>query len=136
MPKLYVAYGSNLNKEQMSRRCPTAKFVGTGIIENYELQFKGSLHNAHATISPKEGASVPVGIWKIQKLDERRLDVYEGYPSYYFKQDIKIRLQQMCLGMSKDLMLDKVQQRPFYCNNVLAAIFVLRLFLQKHIILI
>ena len=42
MAKLYVAYGSNLNKEQMRYRCPTAKFVGTGIIEGYELQFKGS----------------------------------------------------------------------------------------------
>lgn len=93
MPKLYVAYGSNLNKEQMSHRCPTAEFVGTGVIDNYELQFKGSLHNAHATIAPKEGASVPVGIWKIQKLDERRLDVYEGYPSYYFKQDIPVQMQ-------------------------------------------
>ena len=93
MPKLYVAYGSNLNKEQMSHRCPTAEFVGTGVIDNYELQFKGSLHNAHATIAPKEGGSVPVGVWKIQKLDERRLDVYEGYPSYYFKQDIPVQMQ-------------------------------------------
>ena len=46
MAKLYVAYGSNLNKEQMRYRCPTAKFVGTGIIEGYELQFKGALHSA------------------------------------------------------------------------------------------
>ena len=44
MAKLYVAYGSNLNMSQMKDRCPTAEFVGTGIIQNYELQFKGSLH--------------------------------------------------------------------------------------------
>ena len=78
MAKLYVAYGSNLNKEQMRYRCPTAKFVGTGIIEGYELQFKGALHSACATIAPKEGAAVPVGIWTIQKPDEKRLDLYEG----------------------------------------------------------
>lgn len=70
MAKLYVAYGSNLNKEQMRYRCPTAKFVGTGIIEGYELQFKGALHSACATIAPKEGAAVPVGIWTIQRADE------------------------------------------------------------------
>lgn len=70
MAKLYVAYGSNLNREQMRYRCPTAKFVGTGIIEGYELQFKGALHGACATIAPKEGAAVPVGIWTIQKPDE------------------------------------------------------------------
>ena len=28
MAKLYVAYGSNLNKEQMKDRCPGAEFVG------------------------------------------------------------------------------------------------------------
>ena len=96
MPKLYVAYGSNLNKEQMSRRCPTAKFVGTGIIDNYELQFKGSLHNAHATIAPKEGSTVPVGVWTIQKRDEKRLDLYEGHNpkgySYYDKRYIPVQM--------------------------------------------
>lgn len=79
MAKLYVAYGSNLNKAQMRYRCPTAEFVGTGVIEGYELQFKGALHNAYATIAPKEGSNVPVGIWTIQRADEKRLDLYEGY---------------------------------------------------------
>ena len=40
MGKLYVAYGSNLNMEQMKGRCPGSVFLGTGVIENYELQFK------------------------------------------------------------------------------------------------
>ena len=96
MAKLYVAYGSNLNKEQMRYRCPTAKFVGTGIIEGYELQFKGALHGACATIAPKEGAAVPVGIWTIQKPDEKRLDLYEGYHehghSFYDKEQIAVKM--------------------------------------------
>ena len=76
MSKIYIAYGSNLNKEQMAYRCPTARFLGTGVIEDYELQFKGSLHSAFATIAPKEGAQVPVGLWEIQSRDEKRLDLY------------------------------------------------------------
>lgn len=96
MAKLYVAYGSNLNKEQMRYRCPAAKFVGTGIIEGYELQFKGALHGACATIAPKEGAAVPVGIWTIQKPDEKRLDIYEGYHehghSFYNKEQISVKM--------------------------------------------
>ena len=28
--RYYIAYGSNLHKEQMSRRCPDARVVGTG----------------------------------------------------------------------------------------------------------
>lgn len=90
MAKLYIAYGSNLNKEQMRYRCPTATFEGTAEIEDYELQFRGSPHGAHATIVPKEGSAVPVGIWKIQPRDEKRLDMYEGYPGYYDKQNIQV----------------------------------------------
>ena len=96
MAKRYVAYGSNLNMAQMRDRCPESEFVGTGVVENYELQFKGSLHGAHATIAPKEGSSVPVGVWKIQKRDESRLDLYEGYNQkgycYYNKEQIPVKM--------------------------------------------
>lgn len=96
MAKVYVAYGSNLNMEQMRDRCPTAEFIGTGAIENYELQFKGSLHNAHATIAPKEGSSALVGVWRIQKRDESHLDMYEGYNPkgycYYNKEQIPVKM--------------------------------------------
>lgn len=96
MAKLYVAYGSNLNQVQMRYRCPTAEFVGTGVIEDYELQFKGSLHNAHATIAQRVGCSVPVGIWKIEKRDEDHLDRYEGYSPkgycYYDKEQIPVKM--------------------------------------------
>lgn len=90
--KLYVAYGSNLNMEQMKYRCPTAKFYGVGELQGYELQFKGRANSAFATIAPKEGASVPVGLWEIQARDERNLDVYEGYPSHYFKEDVSVQM--------------------------------------------
>ena len=53
--RLYVAYGSNLNLEQMKYRCPTAKLVGTGVINDYELQFKGFPTGAFATIGQKPG---------------------------------------------------------------------------------
>ena len=92
MSKIYVAYGSNLNMEQMAHRCPTAKFLGTGVIEDYELQFKGRLYGAFATITPKEGAQVPVGLWEIKKRDEENLDFYEGHPRYYFKRDVDVQM--------------------------------------------
>jgi len=90
--RLYVAYGSNLNLEQMKYRCPTAKLYGTGEIKNYELQFKGRQDSAFATIAPKEGASVPAAVWEIQPRDELSLDRYDGYPSHYFKRDIPVQL--------------------------------------------
>lgn len=90
--RLYVAYGSNLNKSQMKFRCPTAKLYGVGTIEGYELQFKGSHNSAFATIAPKEGASVPVAVWTLKPMDEFQLDRYEGYPTHYFKQDIPVNI--------------------------------------------
>ena len=90
--RLYVAYGSNLNFEQMKHRCPTAKLYDTGIIEGYELQFKGEPTCAFATIAPKENASVPVAVWEIQPRDELALARYEGYPSHYFKQTVPVQL--------------------------------------------
>lgn len=97
MGKIYIAYGSNLNKRQMFGRCSGAKFLGTGVIENYALQFKGSPYGAHATIAPQEGASVPVGIWRITKRDEKSLDMYEGYHEkgycYYDKEQIPVKTE-------------------------------------------
>ena len=90
--RLYVAYGSNLNKSQMKFRCPTAKLYGVGTIEGYELQFKGSSNSAFATIAPKESAFVPVAVWSLKPMDEFMLDRYEGYPSHYFKQDVPVNI--------------------------------------------
>ena len=88
--KLYVAYGSNLHKEQMSYRSKDAVEVGTGIIKDYELLFKGSKTGAYATIEKKEGSIVPVLVWDISEDDEKSLNRYEGYPKFYFKRDIEV----------------------------------------------
>ena len=90
--KLYIAYGSNLNKEQMAWRCPTARYVGTGTVEGYELKFKGRPNGAYATIDPKKGGTVPVAIWEIQPYDEFRLHQYEGYPNHYFTKNIPVKI--------------------------------------------
>lgn len=89
--KFYVAYGSNLNKFQMMHRCPKAKPYAAGIIEGYELLFKGSKTGSYATIEPKVGASVPVGIWTIGAQEERALDRYEGFPTFYYKKEVEVK---------------------------------------------
>lgn len=92
MGKLYIAYGSNLNLEQMASRCPSARIYAKGILNNWELVYRGSRTNSHATIIRKPGASIPVLVWDIQPADEYRLDIYEGYPRYYFKKNIMVTI--------------------------------------------
>ena len=89
---LYVAYGSNLNKEQMKYRCPSAKFFCTGIIKNYKLVYRGSKTGAYATIIPCKGDYVPVAIWEIDKYCEEALDRYEGYPTFYYKRNVDVKI--------------------------------------------
>ena len=88
--RLYVAYGSNLNLYQMKFRCPTAKLIGTGIVKDHELQFKGRSDCAFATIAPSEGG--PVAVWELKESDEKSLDRYEGFPSHYFKQEVPVEM--------------------------------------------
>ena len=90
MKRYYIAYGSNLNVRQMALRCPTAKAVGTAVIKNYELLFKGSKTGAYLTIEPKVGAEVPVAVWSVEQNDELNLDRYEGYPTFYYKTELDL----------------------------------------------
>ncbi len=88
--RYYIAYGSNLSVEQMAHRCPSAKIVGMAYLQDWKLVFK-----YHATIEPCEGRVVPVLIWEIGEQDERSLDMYEGYPSYYTKRDMDITMTDL-----------------------------------------
>lgn len=94
MKKFYLAYGSNLNKGQMQHRCPEATAIGTAFIEGYRLLYKGSKTGSFLTIEKKRGSKVPVGVWEVSEKDERRLDCYEGCPTFYYKKEIKITLNE------------------------------------------
>ncbi len=90
--RLYIAYGSNLNLNQMKHRCPTARVIGTSELKDYGLVFRGSRHNAVATVEPCRGSTVPVLLWSIKPDDEKALDRYEGYPSFYDKVVVDITI--------------------------------------------
>ena len=75
--RYYIAYGSNLNIPQMRMRCPGARIIGTSVIEDYQLLFKGSKTGSYLTIEPMEGAEVPVVIWEVTETDDPVEKFYE-----------------------------------------------------------
>ena len=85
----YIAYGSNMSQEQMAFRCPNARLIGTGYLPNHQLEFY-----LHATVERKREASpgVPVAVWEIDAEDEKRLDRYEGFPTYYIKHQATVHM--------------------------------------------
>ena len=84
---LYVAYGSNMNLEQMEFRCPHSKLIGVGELKGWRLIF-----NIHADIirTNNDDDIIPIVLWDIDKRDWRMLDIYEGYPNYYIKKKVNI----------------------------------------------
>lgn len=94
--QLYIAYGSNINLEQMAYRCPHSKVVGTSEIKDFELEFRGV-----ATIVPNKGTSVPVLIWELDERDLPNLNRYEGYPRLYRQEKMSFELNgKSCKGMA------------------------------------
>jgi hypothetical protein len=89
--RLNLAYGSNLNLEQMHKRCPSAEIAGKGILENYRLLFKGQEGHAYLTIEPYDGSFVPVLLWSLEPSDEIALDKYEEFPDTYYKENLLIK---------------------------------------------
>ena len=83
----YFAYGSNLHHLQMKRRCPNCRFIKKIILNNYKLTFR-SKYGA-ADIEKKIGKKVYGGLYIISKTAEKRLDVYEEYPTLYKKMYFK-----------------------------------------------
>ena len=101
MKKYYLAYGSNLNVAQMRWRCPDARALGTATIEDYRLLFKGSKTGSYLTIEAKEGAQVPVAVWEVSDEDEKRLDRYEGFPTFYYKKELEITFTGIKTGKKR-----------------------------------
>ena len=79
----YFAYGSNLNHKQMKRRCKDSFFMKKITLKNYQLAFRSKY--GVADIEKYIGKKVYGGSYEISKSDEKKLDVYEEFPTLYKK---------------------------------------------------
>jgi gamma-glutamylcyclotransferase (GGCT)/AIG2-like uncharacterized protein YtfP len=80
---LYFAYGSNLNHFQMQRRCKDSIFLKKTILTDFKLTFRSKYRAAD--IEPKKNKIVPGALFEISKSDEKKLDIYESFPTLYKK---------------------------------------------------
>jgi gamma-glutamylcyclotransferase (GGCT)/AIG2-like uncharacterized protein YtfP len=87
--KIYGAYGSNMNIQQMKQRCPRGKIIGKGMLQDYKLTFRGKYRGV-ANIQPCKGRSVPIVLWEITDSCEKSLDLFEGYPNLYVKEQVEV----------------------------------------------
>ena len=88
--KIYLSYGSNLNLEQMKRRCPYAIPLGVTELSGYSLLFRGDINSAVATVEPDDFGCVPALLWEITPRCEEALDRFEGWPDLYRKEMVTV----------------------------------------------
>lgn len=92
MKTYYAAYGSNLDLRQMKRRCPTARRLAVGFVEDWTMDFCHMDGQAYATIRPARQERIPVLLWEIDEEAEKALDIYEAYPQLYYKTKMPVQL--------------------------------------------
>ena len=80
---LYFAYGSNLNHFQMKRRCKDSIYLKKYVLKGYRLNFRSKYRAAD--IEKKNKSKVVGALFEISKSDEKKLDVYEDFPTLYTK---------------------------------------------------
>tara|TARA_B110000114_G_C14934634_1_gene333816 strand:- start:330 stop:731 length:402 start_codon:yes stop_codon:yes gene_type:complete len=80
---LYFAYGSNLNHFQMKKRCKDSFFLKKINLKDFKLTFRSKYRAAD--IETKKNSIVPGALFEISKSDEKKLDVYEDFPTLYKK---------------------------------------------------
>ena len=85
----YFAYGSNLCHRQMKKiRCNGCEYLKNAYLNDHEMSFchpKSENIYGYANVYKKKGAKVPGAIWEITTEHEKKLDVYEEYPTSYKK---------------------------------------------------
>lgn len=123
--RLYFAYGSNMNLDQMEFRCPEARVTGTVRLEDFRLAFCGNASGCGvATILPEKGSHVDGVLWEITSECERNLDRYEGYPNLYDKEMVCVKDKA---GMEMEVMVYTInspyKERPsspsrLYLNGI------------------
>ncbi len=103
--RIYISYGSNMDKSQMLLRCPNAIVIGKAYLENWNLTIP-----FYANIERGIGRKTPALIWEITRDDEITLDRYEGYPELYDKMDIIVNIGGKRVSAMAYVMTDKYKK--------------------------
>ena len=74
----YFGYGSNIDEQQMKKRCPAAKVVCTCVLSNFKL-----VERLYADVEEAPGSNVYGLLYEMTPDDFTSLDKYEGYPVRY-----------------------------------------------------
>lgn len=79
--RYYFAYGSNMDEQQMYRRCMCPELMGLATLPGWRFRINS---RGVATVVPEDGSTVYGVLWVIDEEDEQRLNRYEGVDAGYY----------------------------------------------------
>jgi gamma-glutamylcyclotransferase (GGCT)/AIG2-like uncharacterized protein YtfP len=79
---LYFAYGSNMNRAQMARRCPSARPLGRARLAEHAFRITS---DGVANVVPAPGRHVLGVLWSCAASDMAALDVFEGVAEGWYR---------------------------------------------------
>ncbi len=89
-PIYYFAYGSNMDPEQMYKRCPDSKKIGPAVLQDHKIAFtRYSLKRKSgvADILVTPGSQVWGILYEVSASDLKSLDRYEGKKANAYKRE-------------------------------------------------
>jgi gamma-glutamylcyclotransferase (GGCT)/AIG2-like uncharacterized protein YtfP len=75
---LHFAYGSNMSRALMRRRCPGARAVGPARLDGWRFVIT---RDGYASVMPATGAAVHGVVWRLAPRDLAALNAYESLDS-------------------------------------------------------
>jgi cation transport regulator ChaC len=72
---LHFAYGSNMSRALMERRCPTARALGAALLSGWRYVIT---RDGYASVEPKAGGEVHGVLWRLAPRDLAALNAYES----------------------------------------------------------
>ena len=78
----YFAYGSNMDRAAMRKRCPTARALGPAVLHGWRFMIMTS---GYGSIAPRAGACVHGVLWRLAPRDLAALNAYEALDSGLYR---------------------------------------------------
>jgi hypothetical protein len=86
---VYFAYGSNMSRPLMRRRCPTAREIGTATLAGWRFVVTP---DGYGSIARRAGALVRGVLWRLAPRDLAAINAYESLDSgLYLRRVVSVR---------------------------------------------
>jgi gamma-glutamylcyclotransferase (GGCT)/AIG2-like uncharacterized protein YtfP len=118
---LHFAYGSNMSRVLMGRRCPTAVPLGTARLAGWRFII---MSGGYASVVPSPGSDVHGVLWRLKPRDLAALNAYESLDNgLYRRRMLTVAHDGGCVPALIYLARDRSKGRPKpgYQNIVVTA---------------